>query len=319
MSLDINELQQEYERTKDDGRGNYLNNFVKMPDGNGHVTVRLMPPAKKGLFGKEKNPFFLATRIHRVSNKSVHCPRELNGARWQGQCPICDYYSWLWNESEKKSPDEAEKMQADARSIKPIERYYYNVMVRQQFNEATGEVEKNVGPKILSIGKTLHKRIIRAIVGDKDIDEDPLGDVTHLKKGRDFKIIKTMRQSGSNSYPNYDSSKFLDPEPVGEPTEVEGWLEELHDIASLRVLKETDDLKHDLKVHLGLEQDAATSDFDPTEFQAAGSTEETPTVTDETDTSTAVTDEVANSAETSSKDASTPLADDEFMKDLRNM
>ena len=80
-NLDLNELQQEYERTKDDGRGNYLDNFVKMPDGNGHVTVRLMPPAQQGEFGKDKNPFFLATRIHRVNNKSVHCPKDLNNGR----------------------------------------------------------------------------------------------------------------------------------------------------------------------------------------------------------------------------------------------
>lgn len=315
MSLDLNELQQEYERTKDDGRGNYLDNFVKMPDGNGHVTVRLMPPAKKGEFGKEKNPFFLATRIHRVNNKSVHCPKDLDNGRWQGKCPICDYYSWLWQESEKKSPDEAERMQTQARSIKPIERYYYNVMVRQQFNEGTGEVEKNVGPKILSIGKTLHKRIIRAIVGDESIDEEPLGDVTDLKKGRDFKIIKTMRQSGKDSYPNYDSSKFLDPEPLGEPDEVKGWLGELHDIAALRVLKEADELKHELKVHLGLEQDSS-SEFDPTEFQTA-TKEDAPSVTEET-ASTAVTVE-AKGKEASSEDNSKPLADEEFMKDIMNM
>jgi hypothetical protein len=342
LGLDIAALQNENERlSKDSTGGDFLANFVKMPEGNGALVLRLLPPAPAGMFDREKNAFYCSTRIHRVNNKSLHCPKELDGGRWKDNpdgiaCPICKYYNWLWQESDKKSPDEANQMQANARKIKPIERYYYNVIVRSVFNEGTQEMEKNVGPKILSIGKTLHKMIIRAIVGDKGLDEAPLGDVTDPKTGRDFKLIKTMRQSGRESFPNYSDSKFLDPGPLGDPDEVEKWFANFHDIGSLRNLKSEDELKHELKVHLGLIQDSTTG-FDPTEFQvpqeqtdskvSVSVTEDVPVET-ETETETTTPEVVATeeSVEESSKtvklptdDSSESMADDDFLNTLRNL
>ena len=327
MTLDIGALQAENDRLSTESQtGDYLANFVKMPEGNGALVLRLLPPAPANAFGRDKNPFYCSTRIHRVNNKSLHCPKELDGTRWKGDnCPICKYYNWLWQESEKKSPEEANQMQANARKIKPIERYYYNVIVRSVFNEQTQKMEENVGPKILSVGKTLHKMIIRAIVGDKSINEAALGDVTHPTNGRDFKLIKTMRQSGRDSYPNYSDSKFLDPSPLGEPDQIEKWMTDLHDIASLRALRPEDELKHELKVHLGLVQDSSgSSGFDPTEFQTSPSaTVASATVTDApldsapaapAAAAVAVAEtELPTSGETES------MADDDFLNELRNL
>jgi hypothetical protein len=283
MSLNLAEMQNEKERLAQGNRNEFLENFVKMPDGNGHITLRLLPPAEDGMFEKETNPFVVRTRIHRVNDKSLHCPKELdlnNSRRWVGECPICRYYHWLWNESKKKDPSEAEAMQNKARDIKPIERYYYNVLVRSQFNEDKQAVEQNVGPKIFSCGKTLYGMIVRAICGDKELEEKPLGDVTDIKSGRDFKLMKTMRQSGQNSYPNYSDSKFLDESPLGEGEDVEKWLNNLHDLTLLRVIKPEEELKHELKVHLGLEKDVDDG-FDPSEFQKKPPvTEEAPVVTE---------------------------------------
>ena len=214
--LDIGALQEEQTRLKQTGNS-FLDSFVKMPEGNGIVVLRLLPPAAKGTFDREKNPFFVATRTHRINGRSYHCPKELENGRWrQGKCPICDYYNHLWQESKIKAPDEEKALQAEARSIKPIERYYYNCIVRKQVNPQTQEVEENVGPKVMSVGKTLHEMVIRAIVGSEALEEKPLGDVTDFTNGRDFKIIKTMRQSGSDSFPNYSDSKFVDPSPLGD-------------------------------------------------------------------------------------------------------
>lgn len=269
--LDLGELASENQRLKDQGGGDFLKNFVKLPEGNGHVVIRFLAPAPSGMFDRTKNPFFVGTRVHRVNNKSFHCPRVLTGASWKGQCPICDYYSHLWKESEKKTDkEEIAQLQAQARAIKPIERYYYNCIVRSQFNDETGQMEKNVGPLILSVGKTIHSMIIRAIVGDETLEEKPLGDITHALTGRDFKLIKTMRQSGSENYPNYSTSKFLDPSPLGNPDEVEKWYVNLHDLVSLRTVKPLEELKHELKVHLGLVRDT-NSAFDPTEYQNGSS------------------------------------------------
>ena len=330
MSLDIQELIQENERLNTQPGGGFLDNFVKMPDGNGVVVVRLLPPAPKGAFGREKNPFYQATRVHKLNGRNYQCLKTLEDKRWVGDCPVCRYYNWLWQESDKQSPDLAEQTQNNARAIKPIERYYYNVLVRQQVN-ANGEVETNVGPKILSVGKTLHKRIIVAIVGDKELNEDPLGDVTDLKNGRDFKIIKTMRQSGRNTFPNYSDSKFLDVSPLGDPDQVKEWLANLHDLGALREngLLEYEPLKHQLKVHLGLEKDE-DSDFDPTEFQGGGADDdddEGPAVTVTTKTSATVNTTKAEEKapveemvpDPVEKSESKPLSEDDFMAQIQGI
>ena len=193
--LDILGLKGENARLKEGNQsvGNdWLENFVKFPEGAGVTVVRLLGPAAPGLFNRKSSPFFQSTRIHRVNGKSLHCLKTLEGSKFAGECPLCLYYNWLWKESESKGPEEAAKLQAQARAIKPIERYYYNCIVRKEVDEKTGEVRTDVGPKILSVGKTLHKMIISAIVGNEEMQEPALGDVTDFKTGRDFKIIKTM-------------------------------------------------------------------------------------------------------------------------------
>lgn len=316
MSLDLNELFEEKQRLSTEGQA-FLDNFVKMPEGNGVVVVRLLPPAAPGKFERKKNPFYQATRVHRINNKSLHCSKTLVGGKWVGECPICRYYNWLWAESDKKSPDEAASLQAQARAIKPIERYYYNVIIRQVVNPNTQEVQKNVGPKILSIGKTLHKMIIRAIVGDEQLNEDPLGDVTDPLKGRDFKIIKVMRQSGKDSYPNYSDSKFIDPSPLGEPDQVKKWLENELDLVALRVVLDAEELKKQLKIHLGLIPDDTTSvNFDPTEFQKE---EDMPVVTEETSRPRSINKPVLTTAEVGGGDTPEPGVEDDFLAELRDI
>lgn len=282
-SLNMAELMEENERLDAQTAGEgFLENFVRMPEKDGFVTVRLLPPAK----GKK---FFCATRTHRVNNKSLHCTRELvnrNGTkRWEdpdpkNPCPVCKYYNSLWKESEQKEGKAAEDLQNQARKIKPIERYYYNCIVRSQVNPKTNETEKNVGPKILSIGKTLHQRIVRAIVGDPANDEKPLGDVTNVSSGRDFKIIKKMKGVGANAYPEYNDTKFLEPTPLGDRDQVEKWLESLHDLTTLRNLKSHEEMKVELKKHLGLIQDEATT-FDISEFQKKGSESSSASIEDQ--------------------------------------
>ena len=153
--------------------------------------------------------------------------------------------------------------------------------------------------------------IVRAIVGDKDAGEEALGDVTNPKSGRDFKLVKKM----NGEYPNYDLSKFLDSSALGEPDEINTWLENLHDLQAIRVVKTEDELKHALKVHLGLVEEAAQSDdsYDPSEFtskpSAKSSSSNKPTSSAdlglETASSTVVEEEV--------------MADDEFLKEIDDL
>jgi hypothetical protein len=317
QSLNMAEMMEENERLETpSGGGDFLENFVRMPEKDGFVTVRLLPP-------KAGSKFFCATRTHRINNKSIHCPRVLvnrNGVkRWEDPdpkqpCVICKYYSELWKESERKEGQEQKELQNQARAIKPIERYYYNSIVRSQLNTKTNEMEKNVGPKILSIGKTLHQRIVKGIVGDPSTEEKPLGDVTDVKTGRDFKIVKKMKGSGSAAYPEYPDSKFLDSSPLGDKDQVEKWLNNLHDLSSLRVLRPNDEMKVELKKHLGLIKDE-TTDFDISEFQKSSASLEEQ-----------VQAAVKEEPKTKEKPKSNPntvedevLAEEDFLEELRNV
>lgn len=308
MSLDIAELQGESVRLDKNNSSGFFENFVKMPDSEGVVTVRILPPAPAGAFGRQKNPFFVASRIHKINDKNIHSPKVLNKAtgKWEGSCPITDYYNYLWARSKKESDAEAAKTVALARAIKPIERYYYNVIVRSETDPKTNEVHKNVGPKILSVGITLHKLIIRAILGDEALDEAPLGDITDPKIGRDFKIVKRIKKGGTDSFPNYGDSKFLDQTPLGTPEQVQQWIENLHDLEAIRIIKPIEEIKLELKRHLGLAPNVNPSGFDPSEFETGQTATASPVHVEVENTTADVVDEAG-------------LVEDDFLQELKNM
>ena len=243
-ALDLSEIELESGRVNSKGQQNSdggNNNYVRMPDGNSFVVLRFLP-RKKG------EPLFMAAKYHMLrdnnGNKRVFfSPKQLvktdKGPRWVGDNSIIDkYLRDLWSKSEKVSGKPQEELRNQYRELKGIERYYYNVMVRQEKDIKTGETIKNVGPKIFSCGKTIHGMIMRAIVGDEAAGEEALGDITNPKTGRDFKLVKKI----VGDYPNYDQSKFIESSPLGEPKEVDNWLSNLHDLQSIRVLKSEDEL-----------------------------------------------------------------------------
>lgn len=320
MALDILGLQEEANRLKEGNQNtstDYLSNFVKFPEGAGAVTIRLLGPAAKGMFERAESPFYQETRLHRVNNKSIHCPKEFDkkNKKYVGSCKICEYYSWLWQESEKqKDPKQRDEMQNKARAIKPVPRYYFNCIVRQE-RQDDGSVLENVGPKILSIGATIFKKIITGITGDVDLDEKGYGDVTDIVSGRDFKIIKTIKKSGDNEYPNYDNSKFLDVSPLGNPDQVKLWLATMHDLKSHRLIKPEDELKIELKKHLGLiKNEVSSGGFDPSEYTT--SAEETVAVRITPSSSERTESAPTESVTTSVVDDN---VDDDFLNSLRNI
>lgn len=259
------ELQLEANRVLADGNNqrneDYIKKFVQMPAKDGEIQVRILPRSH-GM----KLPF-QATRLHKLTiggqSKSIHCRKELVGGKWQGKlgvCPICDHYNWLWSEANQSTGNKAENFIKTARQIKPIERFYYNCVVRDDPSQT--------GNKILSVGKKIHQKIIQAFVGDAKIKAiRKLGDITDVtgKEGRDLLIVKKITRSGGEEYPNYDSSVFLDQCPLGTPEEVEAWLAGCYDLTELRVLRTAEELKHDLQVHLGIIRDESTA-YDPRDF-----------------------------------------------------
>lgn len=263
-TLDFDALAVE-EKRLDESEGGFLDQFVPMPKSNGSLTIRILPPAKGG-------KLFQATRLHLLNGRKLHDPKNLVNGKWdRTENPILDCYNAMWRNidrmvKEGAPKEQIEKAKSEARKLKPIERYYYNAIIRQLTNKA-GQIEKNVGPRILSVGKTIHKMILRAILGDKN--EAPLGDVTHPKTGYDFLIRVDMKGGGDESWPDYNQSKFVrDPSPLGTPEEIEKWCANLHDLSKLRKPATFEELEYELAVHRGLIEDTKNETWSQEKFDA---------------------------------------------------
>ena len=222
-SLDMNVVISEAKRVSEEpganqGNSDYLEKFVRLPERDGYVLLRILP-RKKGSAGPAVP--WCATRVHTLNNpvtrqkRTYHCPRnilrdERGNDRWKGDCIICTYLADLWARSEKTSGKEQEELRKQYRNMKAVERYYFNVIVRSE-KDKDGNIKKNVGPKIYSCGKTVYSKITRAIRGDEKAGEKALGDVSHPMNGRDFRVVKkVVKGGGGEEYPNYDNSKFED-------------------------------------------------------------------------------------------------------------
>jgi len=324
-ALDMNAVINEAKRVSEETTANqnnsdYLEKFVRLPERDGYVLVRILP-RKKGTAVP-----WCATRVHTLNNpatrtkRTYHCPRNLvkderGQDRWKGDCIICTYLADLWQRSDKCSGKEQEELRNQYRQMKAVERYYYNVIVRSE-KDKEGNIKKNVGPKIYSCGKTVHSKIVRAIIGDESAGEKPLGDITHPMNGRDFRVVKkVVKGGGGEEYPNYDSSKFEDVAPAGNLDEIKKWIDGLHDLQALRAVKSADELKHALKVHLGMVRDESSNSGDElSEFRSKPSEPVKPVPQ-------VLREELAVSSSTSkeTKSAEDILADEDFMKDLNNM
>jgi hypothetical protein len=260
-SVDLAGMQAETERfdAQDSGGGRFSNNdmFVRMPEKEGSVQIRILPPSKG-------HKLYCKTRVHKINGRNVHCLKTRNetSGKWEGDCPICGYYRWLYTQVDKLEAEGdmagANKKRAEAKLIKPIERTYFNVIDRE---------DAEAKPKILSVGVKLYAKIIRAFTGDKKFKQQPLGDITDWKgkTGRDLLIIKEIQSDGSNSYPNYDRSQFAEPSPLADKEGTLKLMEKLHDLSALRNVKTEEYVKQQLAIYRGLISDQSVG-FNPDEF-----------------------------------------------------
>jgi len=210
--VNLEELRKKYDaiqkaQSGGGGDNDFLKKFFMMEEGTS--VVRVLPSVE----GSE-NEFYSETAIHRINDKNYHCPR-VKGH----DCPVCDLYYRLW----KVEGPMREEAQDLARQIKPRKRYYMNVVDR-----------RDDSVKILSMGMKLFGKIL-----DCFFDED-YGDITNLKEGWDFKIVKDTQ----GQWPSYDKSS---PKPkqsaAGSEKQVAEWMDELHDIHGLVKFPTYDELK----------------------------------------------------------------------------
>jgi len=195
------------------GNSDFLSKFFMMDEGTSVVRVL---PAKEGT----DTEFYAETAIHRLNDKNYHCPRVKGG-----KCPVCDTYYNMWKEINAigKETPKGKELQDLARQIKSRKRFYMNVVDR-----------RDESVKILSVGQKLFGKVL-----DCFFDED-FGDITDLKEGWDFKIVKDTQ----GQWPNYDKSS---PKPkqssAGSDAESAKWMDELHDIHGLVKVADYDELK----------------------------------------------------------------------------
>lgn len=293
-SLDLNVVAQEKDRLTAKNNST-LDDYVQMPKGEGFVIVRLLP--KKGPLEA-----WCETRIHNINNKNIHCPRELVRAGrktfWAAkdkdhECPICLKYSALWKKSETAYGEEKKSLQNLARKLKPNERFYWQAIVRKEIDAKTQEVKVDVGPKILSIGKILHGIILEAMNGNEATGQPKLGDVTHYKSGRDFRIVKKIKQSGSDEFPDYATSTFFpNASPLGTIDQMKDWASRMRDLSELRKVLSLTDLEAELHTFLNPEDDQ--SDSTSTTSSSVVISNPTASTKPKSTTSTVVTTEEVN-------------------------
>lgn len=264
----IQALQKEMKRLQSGGGGGGSDKFVRMPDGDGVVVVRVLPPLS-GLV----EDLYSWTRIHNINGQRIQCPNELvDGERWYGDCPICAYGRYLWKQSEGKPKDEEEALTGEAGSIKANERYFYVCVVKSQVGQfRNGKANPLNTPLIWSIGKQLHEKYLTGLTGNEKYNEPSLGDVTAYDgEGRDFKIIKTTaRGKNGKSYPDYDKSKFLEPSVAGPRELWDEWMANLPDIKGERQPASIEECKKEILYHRGVVKDPRQG-FDISEYQSAG-------------------------------------------------
>ena len=206
-------------------------------------TIRILP-GKLNIETNEQEPFFVETLLYRINNKNLHSPKIVGKPD-----PIWDYIRFLW----KTNDDANIKI---AREIKPKKRYYMNVVARERtvLNQEAQreETRKNDGPLIFSCGVKIFERILKAMV-----DEEEYGDITDLKEGYDFRVIKETR----GEFPNYDDSKpCKKASPAGTNEEIVRWMSNLHDLKALITIPTYEELEHELKVYRGeIKEEAAGS------------------------------------------------------------
>jgi len=272
MSINMAALLAEAERLADSGsaggaKKGFIDNFVKTPEKGGMVVVRLLGPAA----GQDLP--FIATKVHKINGRNVHCRCELSNSRWTGDCPICDYYKYLYKERDTavrlNNTAKAESLETEARDIKGVERYYYNAVVRGKDPEdgdpnPCGQSEAD-GPLIFSSNQTIHKKVLRAFAGDKQAKVKAIGNVTDETTGRDLRIVKKFKPG--NKWAEYDDSDWTTPAPAGTPDQVKGWKSKLHDLTTLRKVPTWDESDHELRIHLKLEEDTGPkTGFDPSKY-----------------------------------------------------
>lgn len=289
MALNIQQLQQLKQAaatspTNGGPQQGYMQNFLIMPEGSGWVEVHICPPASKELGSEADCPYpftdgglYKPTRIHKLGVKGMetrnfHCRRNLkpDTGKWWGtdddqDCPACLYYKHQWGLSEGMPKDSPESLQQQkkAKTFRPIERSYFNII---EVARSDGDADPT-NPKIASVGITIRDIVILALVGNKEENLKELGDITSF--GKEGRILRIEKKVKGGTFPDYTGSRFLEPAAFGTPEQVKHWMTNIHDLNDLRKVLPYEEMKMKLQIHTGAREPENASGFDPNEFDGS--------------------------------------------------
>lgn len=194
---------------------------IKQPDRDdffipedGNNTVRLLPPLNSFSYASSRQHYYTSDDGSRVATQ---CGKKLEDGKWVGECPICDHHNKIWKEYGSAPLAKKESVAKSARAIKPIERYYYNVLVDNKV-------------KIFSCGKSVHDQIVKAICGDQINGVSGYGDITNPATGRNITLNKKIIKTSLMSFPDYKVVVHKDATPIGTESEVRSIMEKTSDL-----------------------------------------------------------------------------------------
>jgi len=181
------------------------------------------------------DPFFFPTRSHIIYldskdvSKIFFCHKEFLKGKWVGNCLICKHYDDFHLNG---PPHLYKKSQADfaheMRGLIPQERYYYNVIVRQQ---------EHLGPKVWPVRKMIHQFIMSSILGNSNIIG--IGDVSHPISGNDL-FIKSSLQEDGGILGTGCLGKFMSSSPLGTHEKIKEWIDSKRDLNNLKFKRSTE-------------------------------------------------------------------------------
>ena len=218
------------------------------PSLNGFV-VRICPP-------RMGSKFFYTIRTHKVGNSSFQCCKEIINQKWSGNCILCSQWGKFYSEYFEKEecdpmawfasaaqgttlgkttkprfyPGTIDEFKQHMTDLKPIERYYFNVIIRG---------EEELGVRKWSCGKPIYNVILEGMLGNpKNVNVPVLGDITDPKKGYDLHVRNGLYRSDIVN----TSAQFLPTSPLGTRSQIKRWFDQLYDLTALRHLKSDEEM-----------------------------------------------------------------------------
>jgi len=179
-----NEFQEMLEEMKKLKAGQGKKFWSPPSDKEGTFPIRFLPPVRK--LGEKV--FYFAHNVHWLSGKPYECIKQnlvdkTGNLHTAEDCPICNLQRKLYDPDNKESENSKLSYEIMARP-----RYIFRVVVRGKDGETK--------PEFYESGKKLYETLFYILT------ESDFGNITDLKEGRDFNLVK----KGVGRRSNYDTS-----------------------------------------------------------------------------------------------------------------